>query len=252
MPPVNQVAAVLTQTGANALAQITAGQITTTGMLRFRVGEGGFIESGGVKFPDPPVNTQTMLDADNPALIPALTVTLGHVPFVFQKNFVATDFANPPESGVIFVANSLLDFADANNNGVGGAPRFFEIGLFFSNTITSRQIGTGDGIATSFLFTAPSLPVTAASFVLSFTNPGPVVKTVTDNGVGVLIGNVGAGVNTINYTTGAINVTFDVAPGVGIPITVSYGSRPLVVYGTFPEEIKTVLVQLLKIVRISY
>lgn len=252
MPPVNEVRAVMTQQGANALAQLTSGFITFTGMTHFRIGEGGFIIDGGVRFPKEPVNTQIMLDSDDPALIPGLTAELGHVPFVFQKSFVSTDFANPPEAGVIFVANPLLDFADANDNGIGGAPRFFEVGLFLTTTTASRVIATGDGLTTTYIFTAPSLPVSPATFFVSFTNPGPIVKTANDNGFGVMVGNVGVGVNTIDYATGQVNVTFDVAPGIGIPISVTYTSKPLLVYGTFPEEIKTPLVQLKKVVRISY
>lgn len=244
----NLVRAVLTQRGANALAQITARLITTQGMTHFRIGEGGFVIMSGTKFPKTPTNAQVLLDADDPALIPSLTVTLGHVPFVFQKSFVAADFTI--ESTVIFRADPLVDFLEANDNGVGGAPRFFELGYYLTNTITARQIGLGDGINDQFLMTAPALPVEAGTFSMSVSSP---VMSVTDDGAGNLIGNInGLGVNTINYLTGAINVTFSSVPAVNIPILATYTSKPLLVYGTFPEEIKTAAIQLKKILRIAY
>jgi hypothetical protein len=46
-----------------------------------------------------------------------------------------------------------------------------------------------------------------------------ILRTVVDDGAGNLIGDVGAGVNTINYTTGAINVTFDFADIGGVSDT---------------------------------
>jgi len=253
--PVNQILAVLTNRGANQLAQITDGFLTTTGMTYFRTGEGGFIVSGGVKFPKIPDRSQTVLDADDPALIPGLTTTLGHTPFVFQKSFVAADFTDPPESGTIFRVNPLLDFSDGNwanppTNTI--AAHYFEMGFFINTTATGRKIGSGDGVSTTFALTPPALPVNPASFTMTFTNPGPVTKTVTDNGSGGLVGDVGVGVNTINYQTGAINVTFSVAPGNTVPITVSYTSTPLYAYGTFPESIKTNLLQLQTILRVAY
>lgn len=253
---VQQVRIVLTERGANALAQITAGFVSTAGVTHFKVGEGGFVIVSGVKFPKDPTNAQKMLDSEDPALIPVLTTLLGHTPFVFQKNFTPLGASNnfQIETNVIFRANPLVDFGEANDNGVGGAPRFFEIGLFMTNTVTNRTVGVGDGVTVNFVFTAPALPVEPGTFVLTFTNPGPppTVKTVNDDGAGNLLGDIASGVNTINYQTGAVNVTFDTAPGLGVEVKTSYTSKPLFLYGTYPEEIKTPLIQLKKIVRVAY
>jgi hypothetical protein len=254
MPPVQEVRAVLTQRGANALAQITAGFITTAGVTHFRIGEGGFIDVSGTKFPKEPTNVQKVLDSDDPALIPSLTAILGHPPFVFQKSFTPLGSNNnfQIETGVVFRANPLVDFSEANDNGVGGAPRFFEIGYYLSNTQPLRQIGVGDGVTTQFSFTLPTLPVDPLSFTISTVSP---VQSGTDDGLGFI--NPGSGVDpagprTINYQTGAVTVKFLVAPASGTAINVAYTSTPLFVYGTFPEEIKTNLIQLKKIMRVAY
>ena len=246
--PTNEVRAVLTQRGANALAQIQMGMITTTGLAFFRIGEGGYTLSGSTYFPKEPTNVQTVLDSDDPALIPGITIQIGHTPYVFQKSFTPDDFA--VESAVIARTDALVDFLEANNNGIGGAPQFFEIGFYLLNQITTVEVAQGDGILTSFSFTAPSLPVNPSSFLVASTLPG--VQQAVDDGAGLLVPGTPGSSGTINYQTGAVTVNFLAAPTVGDPILVSYSSNPLFMYGTFPVEIKTALIQILKISRISY
>lgn len=245
--PTNEVRAVLTQRGANALAQIQMGMIDTDGLAFFRIGEGGYTLSGSTYFPKEPTNVQTVLDSDDPALIPGITLQIGHTPYVFQKSFTPDDFA--VETVVIARTDALVDFLEANDNGIGGAPQFFEIGFYLGNNITTVEVAQGNGILTSFSFTAPSLPVNPGTFLVQGVSPA---NSATDDGVGGLISVPAAPVGTINYQTGAVTVNFAGAPVVGDPITVSYSSNPLFMYGTFPVEIKTALIQILKISRISY
>jgi hypothetical protein len=246
--PTNEVRAVLTQRGANALAQIQLGKITTTGLSFFRIGEGGYTLSGPTYFPKEPTNVQTVLDSDDPLLIPGITLQIGHTPYVFQKSFVPADLF--VESTVIARANALIDFLEANDNGIGGAPEFFEIGFYIVNQITSVQVATGDGVAASFTFTAPSLPVNIGGFTVSSSSP---VQVAADNGSGLLVPSPTPGTSgTINYQTGAVTVNWPAPPVIGDLITVTYPSTPLFLYGTFPVEAKTSLVQILKISRVSY
>lgn len=245
--PTNEVRAVLTQRGATALAQIQLGKITTTGLSYFRIGEGGYVLSGSTYFPKEPTNVQTVLDSDDPALIPGITIQIGHTPYVFQKTL--TPDMMTVETSVIARADALVDFGEANDNGVGGPPKFFEIGYYLANTVPSTQVATGDGSTTVFAFTAPSLPVNPGTFVLSCTSPA---QTVLDDGAGNLVPGSPGVSGTIDYQTGAVTVTFAAAPVGSDPITVAYASNPLFLYGTFPEETKTALIQILKISRVAY
>lgn len=76
---------------------------------------------------------------------------------------------------------------------------------------------TGDGATTAFANTytaqAPFLP---GSVVVDDT-----VEVFSDNGSGVLTGNLG-GTGTVNYTTGAVAVTFNTAPTNGQVIQASF------------------------------
>ena len=68
------------------------------------------------------------------------------------------------------------------------------------------QIGVGNDVTTTYSGTLPAsrLPVDANTLQIA-----DGTHEVTDDGSGNLIGDVGAGTNTINYTTGAYDVTFN-------------------------------------------
>ncbi|MES2225000.1 MAG: hypothetical protein V4478_03360 [Patescibacteria group bacterium] len=87
-------------------------------------------------------------------------------------------------------------------------------------TVASESIGTGDGAAVTFTGTLAfraANPVNTA-FGISVTDG---VETFTDDFNGILIGSLG-GTGTINYTTGAISVTFATAPAGAANIDASY------------------------------
>jgi photosystem II stability/assembly factor-like uncharacterized protein len=92
----------------------------------------------------------------------------------------------------------------------------------FSNDSLSFVIGSAPGNVAQF---TSSLPFPQASASIQ---PGSVkikagAQVVTDNGSGQLIGSVnGAGVNTIDYNTGAFNVTFATNPPLNTVITSEY------------------------------
>lgn len=79
------------------------------------------------------------------------------------------------------------------------------------NRLTSQTIAIGTGVTnyTGTLFAFPILPGS-----LSVTNG---IETFADNGAGLLTGNQG-GTGTINYSTGAWNVTFNTAVATGVAI----------------------------------
>lgn len=89
----------------------------------------------------------------------------------------------------------------------------------YSTDYSTEDVGTGDGGTANFTGTLSYTPVVAGSVV--FSDGGD--QTVTDDGEGNLIGDVnGGGTNTINYTTGAYDVTFATAPDSGDNIDVTY------------------------------
>jgi hypothetical protein len=105
-----------------------------------------------------------------------------------------------------------------------GSTTFDPIGLgpnnpnYTSPTIDTEQIGVGSGSsAQAFsgnLSFTPLIPGT-----ISFTDG---TQIVTDNGNGVLIGNVFAGSWTINYATGAYNFEFASTVTLNNPVTAGY------------------------------
>ena len=72
-------------------------------------------------------------------------------------------------------------------------------------------VGTGNGTLTNFTGTLRRAPVRPSTVILTAIDTGDNPMTVTDDGAGNLVGDVGAGTNTIDYTTGAFDVDFNVA-----------------------------------------
>ena len=87
----------------------------------------------------------------------------------------------------------------------------------------TQTVGTGNGTQTTFSGTIPNVPVKSGS--LSVAAGG---VTGIDNGSG---GITGAGISsgTVNYTTGALSVTFVAAPTSGTPVTATYTWSPIFV-----------------------
>jgi len=100
---------------------------------------------------------------------------------------------------------SLLTFADT----LGDVPvEPGSVVVTFDSDVTGESIGTGDGTLVTFASTLGSTPIVPGSVVVTDTSTS---ETFTDNGDGTLTGG-GGGSGTINYATGAISVTFALAP----------------------------------------
>ena len=151
-------------------------------------------------------------------------------------------FVNSPNSSLykIMVANptSITDLYDATKNYKGKIKvkqnRMYlwnrikdRINLYLSyidkrtyTTVTAENIGTGDGATKTFAETLDfkAAGATRTCFGITATDG---TETFTDNYNGVLTGDLG-GTGTINYTTGAISVTFNTAPANSQAITATY------------------------------
>ncbi len=97
--------------------------------------------------------------------------------------------------------------------------------------VSAENLGAGDGAATQFTGTlAAALPVEPGT--LSITDG---VETFADDGSGRLTGDAG-GSGTINYATGAFDVTFNAAPVNAAPVTGDYITA---IDGVLDEEVDT-------------
>jgi hypothetical protein len=117
MPQV--VSAVVSNAWRTKLAQMYAGAASFSLPVSFKIGEGGWTNPGGGKEPIPPSVTLTDVTAS------------GYAPgsqYVFTKALTGGDltFTSPSRLQIrCFVAA-----AEANDDGLGSPPEFFELGVF--------------------------------------------------------------------------------------------------------------------------
>jgi len=91
--------------------------------------------------------------------------------------------------------------------------------IYYSQNPEQITLGTpwtGNGAQVNFTTTV-QVPMIVPGTVIVTDN----VETFTDNGLGILTGSLG-GSGAVNYTTGAINLTFASAPANGANINLSY------------------------------
>lgn len=82
----------------------------------------------------------------------------------------------------------------------------------FTNAI--QMIASGDGVTTDFTGTLTSgVPVLRNNVTFASIDANNNGLELHDNGNGILIGDTGAGPNTINYVTGAYQISYSTPPG---------------------------------------
>lgn len=86
-------------------------------------------------------------------------------------------------------------------------------------SVSGEKIGTGDGSQKTFNHTALRLPVKPSTVVVKYTISSTDYEA-TDDGQGAISGTECSG--TINYTTGAVSLTFTTAPDDTTDITIDY------------------------------
>lgn len=119
MPQV--VSAVVSNAWRTKLAQIYADVASFSLPLSFKIAEGGWINPGGGKEPVPPSITLTDVTAGTPPYTSPSD-------YVFTKNLTGADltFTSPTRLQIrCFVAAS-----EANDDGLGNPPEFFELAVF--------------------------------------------------------------------------------------------------------------------------
>ena len=100
----------------------------------------------------------------------------------------------------------------------GESSIYCESRMVHAMAIAAPTTGAIDGNNKTFTFAviAPNLPIRRGTFVITGSNP---VQVMTDNGIGAF---TGAGTGTIDYTTGAVSITFTAAPVGGSTVKVTY------------------------------
>ena len=139
---------VLTNKGRETLAKSfgNVGGFPLCRATKFAFGEGGFDFVGGVKEPKVPSPSLTNIEADG--------ITL----YRFEKNLTTAD--------VTFLAPSTIEFrckldpTEANDDGTGNSPEFFEVGLFDDNNnlIVYATFDAQTKVATKALITFIQVP----------------------------------------------------------------------------------------------
>lgn len=88
----------------------------------------------------------------------------------------------------------------------------------YPNLSTTMTFATSTGVAGPYTGTLSQLSVLRNSILISVDGGGGVILTAQDNGLGTFTGDVVAG-GTINYTTGAVSLTFNALIPAGNLIT---------------------------------
>jgi hypothetical protein len=81
---------------------------------------------------------------------------------------------------------------------------------------------TGNGVLTNFTTTVSKRPIKAGTIKMTTLDTGDNPMEVTDDGSGNLVGDVGAGANSVDYITGDFDVTFSAAVKSGEDIVLEY------------------------------
>lgn len=85
------------------------------------------------------------------------------------------------------------------------------------HSVATEAFGTGNGTAGPYIHTAASIPIARGSVVITAG-----AQSAVDDGVGGFITTPAGGSGTINYTTGAMSITFNAAVPGATPITINY------------------------------
>lgn len=141
---------------------------------------------------------------------------------IFYPNLVAQELVDiqpiDRQNGEVFIVKPIYTDSGA---GVTAGQEVFKNPTdgTYASEIRTRTIGTGNASATNFTNSGVALtpvPIRAGSLTVT---AGAV--TGTDDGAGVISGT-GISAGTINYSTGAISVTFSAAPGSAVPVVATW------------------------------
>ncbi len=149
--------------------------------------------------------------------------------YITKETFEALDFTTSTAARfVTSVVNAerggskIIKFVDVGNSGVPST--------LSGSEVTGEVLGTGNGSTAAFTGTLAGISADGlhpGTLTITSTRVTAAQMVVRDDGSGHLIGDVsGSGVNTIDYATGAYNVTFAGNVVNGVDVTADYYSEP--------------------------
>jgi hypothetical protein len=134
-------------------------------------------------------------------------------PNLIANEIVAVQPMTAPVGAIFYYE---LKYATTKGATTAGKEMIKNLDVYYSSEqVKGEIIGTGDGSTTHFTHTANFVPLKKNTVVVT---AGTVVGT--DDGAGNIVGTGITG--TVDYETGAIDVTFSTAPDAGVPIVLDY------------------------------
>jgi len=133
-----------------------------------------------------------------------------------------TDLTDPAKNfkGYIKIANNRMTLRYRNEDKTGEYGSYIDAAVY--TTVSAEAIGTGDGSDTTFSGTLAFKGGSALRTCFAVTIKVNGAVTLTDDYNGNLKDSSGVVRGTINYTTGAYDITFGTAPGNTHPIVADY------------------------------
>lgn len=129
--PVVDVRGAPTIGGKQLFRDVARGVVATGGMAFFRIGEGGFVtQPGGLQVPADPDDTGLGYSSLDDVVAQGVGV---NGLFRFQKTLTLADLTIDGQN-VLYV-RCLVDYGEANDNGLGAAPKFYELGVYDTNQV---------------------------------------------------------------------------------------------------------------------
>ena len=145
--------------------------------------------------------------------------------FETKETYEELDFATATDPAFfVSVINDLSDLISVVDPGANEAPGDLQ------GVSRVQVIAGGDATAAgaSILATLAGAPLAPRSISISWTDTTGAAKSVTDDGAGNLTGDIDTtGNNTIDYTTGVLDVKLSAAIQAGSLVTVTYRSAPV-------------------------
>lgn len=148
----------------------------------------------------------------NNASLPGNIVAL--VQAAVLATFNGTDAAGSVPAGIALTISGSRYSTQINL--ISPAVNIESINVAIQTAVTSESVGTGNGTTAAFTHTAAHLSVVPGTVTIT---AGTVIAT--DDGNGNLTGT-GISAGTINYGTGALSITYAVAPANTLAITMAY------------------------------
>ncbi len=170
-----------------------------------------------------------------------------------QINLQPFNFQAKPNQGV-YIFSGLTQTGEPMAYADGFPLIFYQSrDIFFQDwpiQYASDQVATGDGITTNFVSSTQNFPIIADGIAggagtFTITDGTQVITDVINNpfdGSGTLVGDIGVGTNTINYITGAFDVTFASAPASTTTVYDKYqGYQPARPQGVLLDSVDTII-----------